>query len=255
MSPNVVRWDRPPEIGESLGEGAIDEHGQFTAVQGRAPGRPRRAVRGSPGSSPPGGRSGDQPPAPRATTPTLPGSGSQGDSRRRVGRVMAGTMGTGGDGQGRRALDTDINMVPMIDLLMVTIAFLLLTAVWSQMSRIEGSARVPGPDVGTVPLRGAERLAPRRPCGRRIGSSCRGGRGAGGGCSVGSSARVSGVGEGHQRASGEAGTHTSPGVMLRGRRWSFTPATTRLSRTWSPSWTPSRRRGNRCSRRVAGSSP
>ncbi len=64
---------------------------------------------------------------------------------------MAGTMGTGGDGQGRRALDTDINMVPMIDLLMVTIAFLLLTAVWTQMSRIEGSARVPGPDLGTVP--------------------------------------------------------------------------------------------------------
>jgi hypothetical protein len=63
---------------------------------------------------------------------------------------MAGTMGTGGDGRGRRALDTDINMVPMIDLLMVTIAFLLLTAVWSQMSRIEGSARVAGPD-GTVP--------------------------------------------------------------------------------------------------------
>jgi biopolymer transport protein ExbD len=57
---------------------------------------------------------------------------------------MAGAIGTGGGGQGRRALDTDINMVPMIDLLMVTIAFLLVTAVWSQMSRIEGSAQVPG---------------------------------------------------------------------------------------------------------------
>jgi hypothetical protein len=34
-------------------------------------------------------------------------------------------------------------MVPMIDLLMVTIAFLLVTAVWSHMSRIEGSAKVP----------------------------------------------------------------------------------------------------------------
>ena len=59
---------------------------------------------------------------------------------------MAGMMGTGGGGQGRRVLDTDINMVPMIDLLMVTIAFLLVTAVWSQMSRMEGSARVPGPE-------------------------------------------------------------------------------------------------------------
>ena len=36
-------------------------------------------------------------------------------------------------------------MIPMIDLLMVTIAFLLVTAVWSHMSRIEGSTQVPGP--------------------------------------------------------------------------------------------------------------
>ena len=64
---------------------------------------------------------------------------------------MAGVnLDTGGSG-GRRALDSDINMIPMIDLLMVTIAFLLVTAVWSQMSRIEGSARVPGPDPGVDP--------------------------------------------------------------------------------------------------------
>jgi hypothetical protein len=36
-------------------------------------------------------------------------------------------------------------MVPMIDLLMVTIAFLLVTAVWSHMYRLEGTARVPTP--------------------------------------------------------------------------------------------------------------
>jgi biopolymer transport protein ExbD len=35
-------------------------------------------------------------------------------------------------------------MVPMIDLLMVTIAFLLVTAVWSSMARMEGRADVPG---------------------------------------------------------------------------------------------------------------
>ena len=64
---------------------------------------------------------------------------------------MAGvTVSEGGSG-GRRALDSDINMIPMIDLLMVTIAFLLVTAVWSQMSRIEGSTRVPGPDPGVDP--------------------------------------------------------------------------------------------------------
>jgi biopolymer transport protein ExbD len=36
-------------------------------------------------------------------------------------------------------------MVPMIDLLMVTIAFLLVTAVWSQLSRLEGSTDAPAP--------------------------------------------------------------------------------------------------------------
>jgi biopolymer transport protein ExbD len=45
----------------------------------------------------------------------------------------------------KRALNSEINMVPMIDLLMVTISFLLITAVWSHMSRLEADARVPGP--------------------------------------------------------------------------------------------------------------
>ena len=36
-------------------------------------------------------------------------------------------------------------MVPMIDLLMVTVSFLLITAVWTHMSRIDGTTRVPGP--------------------------------------------------------------------------------------------------------------
>jgi biopolymer transport protein ExbD len=34
-------------------------------------------------------------------------------------------------------------MVPMIDLLMVTISFLLLTAVWAHMSRLDANANVP----------------------------------------------------------------------------------------------------------------
>jgi biopolymer transport protein ExbD len=42
-------------------------------------------------------------------------------------------------------------MVPMIDLLMVTIAFLLVTAVWSQLARLEGSANAPAP-AGTAPV-------------------------------------------------------------------------------------------------------
>ena len=55
---------------------------------------------------------------------------------------MAGAIVSEGRGA-RRPLDFDLNMVPMIDLLMVTISFLLLTAVWSRAARIEGEASVP----------------------------------------------------------------------------------------------------------------
>ncbi len=58
---------------------------------------------------------------------------------------MAGVDVGGGGKSGKKSLDSEINMVPFIDLLMVTIAFLLITAVWSHMSRINASAMVPGP--------------------------------------------------------------------------------------------------------------
>jgi biopolymer transport protein ExbD len=56
---------------------------------------------------------------------------------------MAGVSVDGPSG-GRRNLDSEINMIPMIDLLMVTVSFLLITAVWSQMARLDASARAPG---------------------------------------------------------------------------------------------------------------
>lgn len=56
---------------------------------------------------------------------------------------MAGIDVGGGP---RRSLNSDINMIPFIDLLMVTISFLLITAVWVTHSRIEASAQVPGSD-------------------------------------------------------------------------------------------------------------
>jgi biopolymer transport protein ExbD len=57
---------------------------------------------------------------------------------------MAGVdVGSGGGG-GRKSVDSEINMIPMIDLLMVTISFLLLTAVWTHMARIDADAQVPG---------------------------------------------------------------------------------------------------------------
>jgi biopolymer transport protein ExbD len=53
-------------------------------------------------------------------------------------------LGTGGGGK-RKQVDSEINMIPMIDLLMVTISFLLITAVWTHMARINADAQVPGP--------------------------------------------------------------------------------------------------------------
>ena len=72
---------------------------------------------------------------------------------------MAGGMdlGTGGKGK-KKSLDTAINLVPFIDLMAVTISFLIMTAVWNQINRLtvsqsggpsENSAP---PDQKTLPL-------------------------------------------------------------------------------------------------------
>ena len=58
---------------------------------------------------------------------------------------MGGVDVGGGGGGKRKTLDSEINMIPMIDLLMVTISFLLITAVWTHMARINADAQVPGP--------------------------------------------------------------------------------------------------------------
>lgn len=57
---------------------------------------------------------------------------------------MGGVSVDGGGGK-RKSLDSEINMIPMIDLLMVTISFLLITAVWTHMARLNADAQVPGP--------------------------------------------------------------------------------------------------------------
>jgi len=56
------------------------------------------------------------------------------------------------EGGGRKkALDSEINMIPMIDLLMVTVSFLLITAVWSTMGRVDANAQVPGDPNAATP--------------------------------------------------------------------------------------------------------
>jgi biopolymer transport protein ExbD len=51
---------------------------------------------------------------------------------------MAGGMDLGGGGKGgKKPLDAAINLVPFIDLMAVTISFLIMTAVWTQIGRLQ----------------------------------------------------------------------------------------------------------------------
>lgn len=49
-----------------------------------------------------------------------------------------------GSGSGRRALNHELTLVPFIDFLLCIVAFLLVTAVWTDMARLPVSARAPG---------------------------------------------------------------------------------------------------------------
>jgi biopolymer transport protein ExbD len=70
---------------------------------------------------------------------------------------MAG-VDVGTSGGHKRATNSDINMVPFIDLLMCTIAFLLITAVWVTSSRVQADAQVPGPTDGPIEITKVERV-------------------------------------------------------------------------------------------------
>jgi len=53
---------------------------------------------------------------------------------------MAGGMDLGTPAKGgKKPLDTAINLVPFIDLMAVTISFLIMTAVWTQIGRLQVS--------------------------------------------------------------------------------------------------------------------
>jgi biopolymer transport protein TolR len=45
-------------------------------------------------------------------------------------------ISSGSDASGRRSVDVDMNLVPFIDMMAVLVAFLLLTAVWSNLAQI-----------------------------------------------------------------------------------------------------------------------
>ena len=64
---------------------------------------------------------------------------------------MAGISAGGGHG-GKKSVDHSIPLVPFIDLLLCCVMFLLVTAVWNQLARLNASQQQPGqPQMDTPP--------------------------------------------------------------------------------------------------------
>jgi biopolymer transport protein ExbD len=57
---------------------------------------------------------------------------------------MAGVSTGGGGHGGKKSVDQEIPLVPFIDLLLCCVMFLLVTAVWNQLARLEANMAVPG---------------------------------------------------------------------------------------------------------------
>jgi biopolymer transport protein TolR len=56
-----------------------------------------------------------------------------------------------GNKGGKRSLTADLNLVPYIDLLTCMVAFLLITAVWTQLAQLKTSQHGKGGDVNETP--------------------------------------------------------------------------------------------------------
>ena len=56
---------------------------------------------------------------------------------------MGAAIQTGGSG-GKKPLNAELNLVPYIDLLTCMVAFLLITAVWTQLARLQASQKGQG---------------------------------------------------------------------------------------------------------------
>ena len=54
-----------------------------------------------------------------------------------------GGIAVGGGGSGKKSVDSEIPLVPFIDLLLCCVMFLLVTAVWNQLARINASQQTP----------------------------------------------------------------------------------------------------------------
>jgi len=54
------------------------------------------------------------------------------------------SISTGGGHGGKKSLDSEIPLVPFIDLLLCCVMFLLVTAVWNQLARLNANQQTPG---------------------------------------------------------------------------------------------------------------
>jgi biopolymer transport protein ExbD len=59
-------------------------------------------------------------------------------------------LGSSGKG-GKKSLDAALNLVPFIDLMAVTIVFLIMSAVWTQLGRLQVSQSGQSPDPDPTP--------------------------------------------------------------------------------------------------------
>jgi biopolymer transport protein ExbD len=57
---------------------------------------------------------------------------------------MCGVSVGGGGHGGKKNLDSEIPLVPFIDLLLCCVMFLLVTAVWNRLARLDANQQVPG---------------------------------------------------------------------------------------------------------------
>lgn len=57
---------------------------------------------------------------------------------------MGGINVSGGGHGGKKAVDSDIPLIPFIDLLLCCVMFLLVTAVWNQLARLDANQQQPG---------------------------------------------------------------------------------------------------------------
>ena len=62
-----------------------------------------------------------------------------------------GGISVGGGHGGKKSLDSEIPLVPFIDLLLCCVMFLLVTAVWNQLARLNANQQAPGQPTQDTP--------------------------------------------------------------------------------------------------------